>query len=51
MNLNMSIKNIMDWIVAEVDASFVVDKRNYVVDMSLLDLMELVDMLFHPMPT
>ena len=55
MNLNMSIKSIMDRIVAEVDTSFVevrdenVDKRNSVVDASLLVLMELVDMLFHPM--
>ena len=43
----------MDWIVAKVDASFVevrdknVDKRNSVVDASLLVLVELVDVLLH----
>lgn len=49
MNLNMSIKNIMDWMVAEVDASFVEvrNKRNSVVDASLLVLVELVDVLLH----
>ena len=53
MNLNMSTKNIMDRIVAEIDTSFVevknVDKRNSVVVVSLLDLMEFVHMLFYPM--
>jgi hypothetical protein len=47
MDHNMSIKNIIDWIVAKVDASFV-DKMNFVVDASLLVQVELVDVLLHP---
>ena len=39
----------MDWIDADVDASFV-ETRDSVVDVGLLDLKEFVDMLFRPMP-
>ena len=55
MDHNMIIENTLDWIITEVDASFVevkdesVDKRNSIVDTSLLVLTEIVDVLFHPM--
>ena len=53
MGHSMSIKNIMDWIVAEVDASFVEGIKLLIrvilfVDTGLLVLVELVDVLLHP---
>jgi hypothetical protein len=55
MNFNMFSESTLDWIITEVDASFFCPlndedyiKREYEVDESLLDLKELVDMLFSP---